>query len=415
MLRWLGFGRRLVGLGGLAAVLLAAPGAPGGNSGRAQAQPAIEMPVPKPARAQAQAPDLETRIAIYRKQLAAYKKARRAYEKRVAPYWRAVTAARAMRRRKRAKGQTITLEDYVLEQPLLYTGPPEPRDPEAKRKPTDIPVVADFLRHAKAHFGFTPQPPAAEMDYKRAYARVAAAAGLTKEACIKVYGFEATGNGRYDIQAGFEYGRPGEHAISTALGYNQLLTTNSVGLVAANGDRFLDALREKAARASGARRAELQEKIAALAKMIRFTRTVENDWYAHGRLAKTERGQGVHALNLDIDIGPLLQTQKLLDSVVFARRNGYRAPLAAAELEMMNLTGDGNGFDMVPMPAAMRAKVPTSNFFQQHGYERNPVAIRNNTVAKLIAATDATMEKEARLQGAQDLAAAFDGLGRGGE
>jgi len=81
----------------------------------------------------------------------------------------------------------------------------------------------------------------------------------------------------------------------------------------------------------------------------------------------------------------------------------------------VSLTGDGNGFDMVTMPAAMRAKVPTSNFFQQHGYERNPVAIRNNTVAKLIAATDATMEKEARLQGAQDLAAAFDGLGRGGE
>ena len=81
---------------------------------------------------------------------------------------------------------------------------------------------------------------------------------------------------------------------------------------------------------------------------------------------------------------------------------------------MMNLTGDGNGFDMVLMPAAMREKVPTSNFFQQGGYERNPVAIRNNTVAKLIAATDAKMEKEAKLQGAQDLAAAFDGEARRG-
>jgi hypothetical protein len=386
-------------LGVLAAVLLAAPGAPAGTSGAVQAQ----------------APDLKTRIAIYRKRLAEYEKARGAYEKRVAPYWRAVTAARAKRRRNRAKGHTITLKDYVLEQPLLYTGPPEPRDPEAKRKPTDIPVVADFLRHAKAHFGFTPQAPAAEIGYKRAYARVAAAAGLTKEACVKIYGFEATGNGKYDIQAGLEYGRPGERAISTALGYNQLLTTNSVGLVAANGDRFLDVLRAKVARASGARQAGLQAKIAALAKMIRFTRTVKNDWYAHGRLAKTERGQGVHALNLDIDIGPLLQTQKLLDSVEFARRNGYRAALTAAELEMMNLTGDGNGIDMVLMPAAMREKVPTSNFFQQHGYERNRVAIRNNTVAKLMAATDATMEKEAKHQGAQDLAAAFDGLERGGE
>lgn len=78
-----------------------------------------------------------------------------------------------------------------------------------------------------------------------------------------------------------------------------------------------------------------------------------------------------------------------MDSVNFAKRKGYTAPLTAAELEMMNLTGDGNGFDMVSMPQAMRIVVPTSNFFQRNGYERNPVAIRNNTVAKLLAATDA--------------------------
>jgi hypothetical protein len=63
---------------------------------------------------------------------------------------------------------------------------------------------------------------------------------------------------------------------------------------------------------------------------------------------------------------------------------------------------------MVQMPADMREKVPTSNFFQQGGYERNPVAIHNNTVAKLLAATDVKMLKEAKLQGAKDLAAAFD-------
>ncbi|MBX9709677.1 MAG: hypothetical protein K2X60_01455, partial [Xanthobacteraceae bacterium] len=77
------------------------------------------------------------------------------------------------------------------------------------------------------------------------------------------------------------------------------------------------------------------------------------------------------------------------------------------ELEMMNLTGDGNGFDMVSMPQAFRIQVPTSNFFQRGGYERNPVAIRNNVVSKLIAATDAKMDKEVTLQGARDLAAAF--------
>jgi hypothetical protein len=59
------------------------------------------------------------------------------------------------------------------------------------------------------------------------------------------------------------------------------------------------------------------------------------------------------------------------------------------------------------MPAAMRLKVPTSNFFQQGGYRRNPVASRNNVVAKLIAATDAKMDHEVQLQGARDMAAAF--------
>jgi hypothetical protein len=411
MLGWLGCGRRVIGLAALAAVLLAPQGAPTGSFGTALAQPAIEVPAPKPARA----PDLNTRIATYRKQLAAYEQARAAYERRAAPYWRSVTATRAKRRRKRAKGHTITLDDYVLQQPPLYIGPPEPADPEAERKPRAIPVVADFLEHAKAHFGFTPQAPESESHYKRAYAKAAAAAGLTKQACVKIYGFESGGNGKYDVQAGLEYGRPGERAISTALGYNQLLTANSIGLVAKHGDKLMAAVRAKAAAADGTRRTELEEKMAALGKMIRFTRSVRYDWYAHVRLGKTAKGQGVHALNLDVDIGPLLQVQKLLNSVAFARHYGFDKPLPAAELEMMNLTGDGNGIDMVLMPAEMRAKVPTSNFFQQRGYERNPVAIRNNTVAKLIAATDAKMEKEAMLPGAQDLAAAFEELGGAGE
>ena len=142
--------------------------------------------------------------------------------------------------------------------------------------------------------------------------------------------------------------------------------------------------------------------------MIDFSRTVPDSWSEHDRLANTPKGLGLHALVLDIDVGPLLQTQKLLDSVVFARRKGFRGALTAAELEMMNLTGDGNGFDIVMMPAAFREQVPTSNFFQRPGYERNPVAIRNNTVAALVAATNTVMDRESRLQGARDLGAAFD-------
>jgi hypothetical protein len=62
---------------------------------------------------------------------------------------------------------------------------------------------------------------------------------------------------------------------------------------------------------------------------------------------------------------------------------------------------------MVKMPAAWRERVPTSNFFQPGGYERNPVASRNNVVSRLLAATNAKMDEEVRLQGAKDLAALF--------
>jgi hypothetical protein len=71
------------------------------------------------------------------------------------------------------------------------------------------------------------------------------------------------------------------------------------------------------------------------------------------------------------------------------------------------LTGDSTGLDMVTMPPAMREQVPTSNFFQRGGYERNPVAIRHNTVAKLMAVTDSRMDSNSHLAGARELAAAF--------
>jgi hypothetical protein len=166
-------------------------------------------------------------------------------------------------------------------------------------------------------------------------------------------------------------------------------------------------LKAEAVASSGEARAALEHKIAVLKSMVDFSRSVPDEWNQHDRLANSPKGLGVHAMNLDLDVGPLLQVQKLRDSVVFARAKGYGAPLSAAELEMMNLTGDGNGIDMVLLPAPWRDRVPTANFFQPGGYQRNPVAIRNNVVAKLLAATDARMDEEAKLQGARDLAALF--------
>ncbi|MFZ0764996.1 hypothetical protein [Bradyrhizobium sp.] len=351
-------------------------------------------------------------IAEYRRRLAEYQEARAAFEQEAGAYWNAIVEKRRGRNAKRREHLPIALDDYVLTQPPGYSGPrrpvnPEPEAPEARppRQHKAIPVVGDLMQAASEQFQWTPQKPSSEIEFKRAYARVALAAGLTREQAVRVYSFETGGTGNYDVQAGIEHG--GKRAISTAMGYNQLLTTNSIELLAEQGPEFVRALTQKAAVLSGQPRQIMDRKIAVLKKMVAYAHSVPDEWSAHERLADTQQGWALHAMVLDIDVGPLLQTHKLLTSVIFARTKGYNRPLTAAELEMMNLTGDGTGLDMVTMPQAMREQVPTSNFFQRGGYERNPVAIRHNTVAKLLAITDNRMDANSSQPGAKELAAAL--------
>jgi hypothetical protein len=384
------------------ALLLTAPPAVAMDAGALPAATADAM-------AQAASPQA---IAEYRRRLAEYQEARAAFEEEAGAYWSAIAEKRRGRNARRREHQPITLDDYVLTQPPVYTGPKRPVNPapelEPERPPREhkaIPVVADLLQAAAQQYQFKPQRPTSELEFKRAYARVAAAAGLTRDQAVRVYSFETGGTGNYDVQSGIEHG--GTRAISTAIGYNQLLTTNSVELVAEQGPEIVAALTAKAAQLSGAPRQAMDYKIAVLRRMVALARSVPDDWSAHGKIADTQQGWAIHAMVLDIDVGPLLQTHKLLTSVIFVRAKGYTRTLTAAELEMMNLTGDGTGLDMVTMPQAMREQVPTSNFFQRSGYERNPVAIRHNTVAKLLDVTDSRMDANSNLPGAKELAAVF--------
>ena len=356
----------------------------------------------------AKPPAFDAAMAKYRQELVAYLLAREAYQAAAKTYWSSIAEKRRLRNGKRARGAALSIDDYVLDQPPVYSGPPKPRDPAKPPEPPPpyVPVVADFLAAVIAEFKFTLRLPRNDGEFKRAYVAAAAAAGLSKDQVVRIYSFEATGNGTYDLEAGLEYNKNGR-AITTALGYNQLLATNSVEILAENGEHFIAALAAKAQRLPDDEKKVLEKKLAIVRKMIAFAKTVPDDWNEHEALAKTQKGLAIHALNLDLDFGPLLQTQKLLDSVVFARRKGFAVPLSAAELEMMNLTGDGNGFDMVTMPADWRGKVPTANFFQPHGYADNPVAQRNNVVAKLLAATNAVMDTEMKKPGAKELAAAY--------
>jgi hypothetical protein len=362
------------------------------------------------APARAQSVPSAAALATYQAKLAQYLRARQAYDDEADAYWNAVIEKRHVRNAKRRNHVPIGLADYVLTQPPLYAGPPRPPNPaapgpEPSEKPP-IPVVADFLKAAAEQYGFVPQRPPSETEFKHVYAKAAAAAGLTRDQIVGVYAFETGGNGTYDMQAGVSPTRP--RAISPAIGYNQLLSTNSVSIMAEHGGRLLLALRKKAKALTGDAGLAMERKINVVKRMIAFSRSVPDAWSAHDRLAKTTvGGMGIHAAILDIDLGPLLQVQKLLNSVRFARAKGYTAPLSAAELELMNLTGDGNGFDMVTMPQSMRERVPTANFFQQSGYERNPVARRTVVVAGLLAEIEGKMMRASQSAGVKDLAAAY--------
>lgn len=353
-------------------------------------------------------------LAAYQQKLAQYEQIHGAFERINNAYWDNVAAKRRIRNAKRRVREAPALTDYVLTQPPVYSGPPKPVSPLPPPPPPPgpakpaIPVVADFLQAAQEQWGFVPEEPASDTDFKRAYAKAARAAGLTQTQIVGVYAFETGGRGQYNSQSGVGTPKPNAHPISPAMGYNQLLSTNTVSLFGENGHNMLAALERKAQTLTGEARVKLERKLAVLRPMIAYCRSLPHSWAKYDEIAKTTpKGWGIHAAVLDIDIGPLLQVQKLLDSVLFARAKGYTAPLTAAELESMNLTGDGNGIDIVTMPQAMREQVPTSNFFQPGGYARNPVAKRTKVVAGLIAEMQRHMDENSSTPGAQELAAAY--------
>ena len=172
-------------------------------------------------------------------------------------YWNSIVQQRRQRNAKRANHEQLSIDDYVLTQPPVYTGPPRPRDPskpaETAPPPPYVPVVSDFLADARQEFEFVPRTPQSESEFKRAYAKVALAAGLNAAQIVRIYTFEAGGNGEYDVQAGRERDKQAR-AITTALGYNQLLATNSVEIIAESGDQFVKSLQARAASPAGCRK-----------------------------------------------------------------------------------------------------------------------------------------------------------------
>jgi len=344
-----------------------------------------------------------------------YRKAKDLHEKRHNAYWLRVEAKRDARRAKRMLGQPYEAEDYIAQQPPKYAGPELPADiativteikPPVPVPP--LPTVNDFLGHAKALYGFEPTP-TSEQDFKRKYAQEALAVGLTKDQVVRIYALETGGQGTYDMQAGFNPLTKQGRAISSALGYAQLLHANSVGELVKHGESFARRLLAMA-RAPGTspeRVDALKVKATILRRMLGAARTVPNEWGAHVIYAGTPPGLGIHALNLDADVGPWLQVLKLKALKDEAAAAG-RASLAGSEIELMNLAGPRTGLEMM-MPVAHN--MPTANFFSEGGYYRNTI-VREKTAAELLAALNDRMEVNIKKPGAVEFAQIFDEVAR---
>ena len=127
---------------------------------------ALEADVLPPATANAMAQAASPQaIAEYRRKLKEYQEARAAFDEEAGAYWSAISEKRKGRNAKRRDRQAIVLDDYVLTQPPLYSGPkrpvnPEPEEEKPPRERKPLPVVADFLKAAAEQFQFTPQRPA---------------------------------------------------------------------------------------------------------------------------------------------------------------------------------------------------------------------------------------------------------------
>jgi hypothetical protein len=368
------------------------------------------------AQAQEVGGDLAARLTPAQQQAyLAYRLARSKFEREHRTYWNRVEAKRDARRARRMLGQAYTADDYVAAHPPKYQGPELPAEVArivAEAKPPSperlLPTVVDFLTNAKAQYGFVPKR-ATEQDFKRKYAAEALRLGLSKDQVVRIYALETGGQGTYDMQSGINPITKQGKAISSALGYAQLLHANSTSELVRLGDTFIKRLNDMAAvpGTPATRIAELKAKVVVLRKMLRAARSIPNEWSAHQRFAMTPPGLGIHALNLDSDIGPWLQVNKiksLKDTAITAGRPN----LSGAEIELMNLAGPATGLEMM---TPLGARMPTSNFFSEGGYSRNPV-VRDRTAAELLAQLEARMEVHLKKPGSIEFAQIFDEVAR---
>lgn len=357
----------------------------------------------------------EQEIAAYQE----WRDARQAHNARLDAYWDKVEAKRSARKKKRSSKTPFDPDDYVMTFPPEYTGPKltgelakkyakfvESQEKDQPTPPKEMATVADYLDAAKRVYNFVPER-LSEKEFKRRYADEAIALGLSKDQVVRVYALETGGIGTYDMQAGIHPIKKTGRAISSALGYAQLLDANSVNEVAKNGAMFAERLQAKLRNPNlpPERVASLKAKIAVLRRMTANAKSIPFDWERHQAYAKTAAGQGMHALNIDGDIGPMLQAMKL-KGIKDTAEKFDRPNLSGAEMELMNLSGPVTGLEMM-LPLGRKA--PVTNSFARRAYYVNKMVI-GLTGEQLLAELDKRMDQAVSTPGSQEFAAAFDSV-----
>jgi hypothetical protein len=349
----------------------------------------------------------------------AWKTARARFESQVDAYWDAVDRKRQERKKKRNAKIQFDTDDYVMSFPPAYDGPNLSGElarkydrflDEQKRsdptQPKELATIPDYLDAAKRVYNFTPER-VTEKEFKLSYAGEAAALGLSKEQVVRVYALETGGVGTYDTQAGIHPIKKTGRAISSALGYAQLLDANSVNELARSGATFITRLTRKLHDPNNTpeRTASLKRKLAVLKKMYANVKRLAFEWDVQQAYAKTPEGMGVHTLNIDGDIGPMLQAMKLRTLRDTAEQQG-RGRLTGAEMELMNLAGPVTGLEMMEPPGSL---APTPNFFARRAYYVNKM-VAGLTGEQLEAELDRRMSQAITTPGSLEFANAFDSV-----
>ncbi|HVZ03507.1 hypothetical protein [Hyphomicrobium sp.] len=352
-------------------------------------------------------------------QFRAWKEARSTFNDQTDAYWDAVENKRQVRRRKRSAKIPFSQSDYVMRFPPRYTGPSlspslakkyyrfvaqERNETPQPRK--ELATIDDYLDAAKRVYHFVPER-LTEREFKLRYAKEARALGLSKDQVVRVYALETGGRGTYDMQAGIHPTKKTGRAISSALGYAQLLNANSVNELARSGATFIAQLKRMIRNPNNtpARTAALRRKLVALRHMYANVKRLRFEWHVQQAYAKTDAGMGIHVLNIDGDIGPMLQAMKLKTLKDTAAKQG-RASLTGAELELMNLAGPMTGLEMMEQPGS---SAPTTNFFSRRAYYVNKM-VKGLTAAQLRAEIDRRMTQAITNPGCLEFAEAFDSI-----